>query len=242
MIMKFSRREMLAGIGGLSGSLVLGSTFEANMLQMPQSSSNVLEVTAVEDLMREHGVLRRALMVYSEAAARLKEVPLRITTSSLRKTAQLFRSVGEDYHEKQLEETYIFPRVRKSGGISEAYVNVFLAQHQRGRQITDYIVNATRFTAFETGNVPVLILALESMVRMYRAHTAREDTIVFPAWKQTMEADEYDKLGDKFEEIEQKSLGSNGFEKAVQQISEIEAEIGISDLASFTALLPQSIK
>src|SRR5262249_43950155 len=30
------------------------------------------EVTATEDLMREHGVLRRALIVYSEAAAKLR--------------------------------------------------------------------------------------------------------------------------------------------------------------------------
>ena len=30
------------------------------------------EVLAVEDMMREHGVLRRALLVYAEAAARLR--------------------------------------------------------------------------------------------------------------------------------------------------------------------------
>ena len=31
------------------------------------------EVTAAEDLMREHGILRRALIVYSEAAVRLRK-------------------------------------------------------------------------------------------------------------------------------------------------------------------------
>ncbi len=232
--MKLNRREMLVGIGGFGGSLLLTNTIRANIPQ----NSNALEVTAVEDLMREHGVLRRALMIYSIAADRLKEVPYKISTGSIRKTALLFHSMGEDYHEKKLEETFIFPLLKKQGGLSEDYINIFLAQHQRGRQITDYILNETRLTAFNTGSVPVLILALESMVRMYRAHTAQEDTVIFPAWKQTLNADEYDKLGDQFEDIEQQSLGRNGYENAVQQISGIEAEIGISSLAYFTAPPP----
>ena len=236
--MKLNRREILAGIGGFGSLLFLGNSLKAAALQNPQNNNNALEVTAVEDLMREHGVLRRALMIYSIAAERLKEVPYKISTGSIRKTAMLFRTVGEDYHEKQLEETYIFARLKKYGGLSEDYINIFLTQHQRGRQITDYILNETRLTAFNTGRVPVLILALESMVRMYRAHTAQEDTVIFPAWKQTLEADEYDKLGDQFEEIEQQSLGRNGYENAVQQIRNIEAEVGISDLAYFTAPVP----
>ena len=32
-----------------------------------------IEVTATEDLMREHGILRRALLVYQESATRLRQ-------------------------------------------------------------------------------------------------------------------------------------------------------------------------
>ena len=74
------------------------------------------EVTATEDLMREHGVLRRALLVYTAAANRLRANPASVPPDALQKTARLFRAFGEDYHEKKLEEPYIFPAVKKAGG------------------------------------------------------------------------------------------------------------------------------
>jgi hemerythrin-like domain-containing protein len=80
--------------------------------------------------------------------------------------------------------------------------------------------------------------AMESLVLMYRNHAAREDTIVFPAWKQTMSADQLDQIGDKFEDIEQKQFGEDGFENAVKQIGDIESTLGLDDLAQFTAPPP----
>src|SRR5262245_16099098 len=74
------------------------------------------EVTAPEDLMREHGVLRRALLVYTAAVDRLRGGPAAVAPEALRKTAELFRTFGEDYHEKKLEEAYIFPAVKRAGG------------------------------------------------------------------------------------------------------------------------------
>ena len=73
------------------------------------------EVGAVEDLMREHGVLRRALIVYSESAPQLRRGPRTVPPDALRQTALLFRRFGEAYHEKMLEEPYIFPAVRPPG-------------------------------------------------------------------------------------------------------------------------------
>src|SRR5690242_8744787 len=60
------------------------------------------EVGPGEDLMREHGVLRRVMLLYDEAARRLQagqSVPLDVVSSG----AALIRRVIEDYHE-QLEE------------------------------------------------------------------------------------------------------------------------------------------
>ncbi len=76
------------------------------------------EVTATEDLMREHGVLRRALVVYREAAIRLRANAASVPPppDPRVKTAKLFRAFGEDYHERKLEEAYIFPAVKKAGG------------------------------------------------------------------------------------------------------------------------------
>lgn len=194
-----------------------------------------MEVTAVEDLMREHGVLRRALFVYTETAAKLRLNPSGVPLEELEKTAALFHAFGEDYHEKKLEEAYIFPALRKAGGPAASYVDVLIAQHQRGREITDYILSVTKAASPGTEAAQQLAQHLDSFVRMYRPHAAREDTVVFPAWKQTLSAEALDEMGDKFEDIEQEQFGRDGFESAVKQIAEIETSLGMADLGQFTA-------
>ena len=206
----------------------------------PGNSEKGGEVTATEDLMREHGVLRRALLVYSEAAAKLRTNPSAISTEALQKTAKLFRAFGEEYHERKLEEAYIFPAVKKAGGPAAVYPDILLAQHSRGREITNYILAATQGGKLGSTSAEQFAGALEALVRMYRAHASREDTIVFPAWKQTLTAEQLDEMNDKFEDIEHEQFGEDGFEDAVKQISEIESELGLADLGFFTAPAPPS--
>ena len=198
------------------------------------------EVTATEDLMREHGVLRRALLVYSAAATRLRSSPAAIPPDALQKTAQLFRAFGEEYHEKKLEEAYIFPAVKNAGGEAAGYTDVLIAQHNRGREITDYIVAVTQGAQLGNNAEP-LAKALEEFVLMYRNHAAREDTIIFPAWKLTLTAVQLDEMNEKFEDIEHEQFGEDGFDDAVKQISAIEASLGLSDIAQFTPPPPPKI-
>jgi hemerythrin-like domain-containing protein len=226
-----SRRQFITGAGVSSMAIFL-----TGCARKGESK----EVTAVEDLMREHGVLRRALFVYSEAATRLRSDPSSVPPDALQKAATLFRAFGEDYHEKQLEEAYIFPAVRMAGGEAARYPDILIQQHARGREITDYILFLSQAAQFEPQNAAPLALALESFVRMYRPHAAREDTIVFPAWKQALTAKQLDELNDKFEDIEHQQFGEDGFENAVRQISAIEGEFDLADLAQFTAPYPPS--
>jgi hemerythrin-like domain-containing protein len=201
-------------------------------------SQQGIEVTATEDLMREHGVLRRALLVYTAAAAKLRSNPTAVPPDALQKTAKLFRAFGEEYHEKKLEETYIFPAVKQAGGEAAAYPDVLVVQHNRGREITEYILAVTQGAKLGATNAAALAQALESFVLMYQHHAAREDTIIFPAWKQTMIAKQYDEIGDKFEDIEKEQFGTDGYEDAVKQISDIEGNLGLADIAQFTAPSP----
>jgi hemerythrin-like domain-containing protein len=196
------------------------------------------EVGAVEDLMREHGVIRRAILVYRESATKLRVKPGGVDPDALRRTAVLFRSFGEDYHEKKLEEMYIFPTVKKAGGPAAAYVDILISQHQRGREITDYVLALTAKGAIGTGDAEPLARALDSVELMYEHHAAREDTIVFPAWKDALSAHQLDEMGEKFEEIEHQQFGKDGFEDAVAQIGRIEQALGLADLAQFTAPPP----
>jgi hemerythrin-like domain-containing protein len=88
-------------------------------------------------------------------------------------------------------------------------------------------------------NAGELAKPLDSFVLMCRYHAAREDTVVFPAWKQTMTARQLDEMGDKFEEIELEQFGEDGFEDAVKQLSSIEGALGLSDISQFTASPPR---
>jgi hemerythrin-like domain-containing protein len=196
------------------------------------------EVTATEDLMREHGILRRALLVYTAAAKRLRASTNSVPPDALQKTAKLFRAFGEDYHEKKLEEAFIFPAVKKAGGAAASYPDILVVQHDRGREVTDYILSVTQGAKLWATNAESLARALESFVLMYEHHTAREDTIVFPAWKKTLSEKELDVMGEKFEQIEHQQFGEDGFETAVKQIGEIEDGFGLADISQFTAPPP----
>lgn len=227
-----SRRQFMAGIG-VSGICAF--------LPFCRSKESGKEVTAVEDLMREHGVLRRILFVYSEVAERSKGSSLDSQTArNIQKAAQLFRAFGEEYHEKQLEEAYLFPVVLKAGGETAHLINPLIEQHNRGRQITEYIINSTVNTSAASRNRQSLIHALQSFVRMYRPHAAREDTVVFPVWKDAITEEQMREMNDKFEDIERRQFGEDGFEKAVRQISAIETELGFFDLTRFTPPSPES--
>jgi hemerythrin-like domain-containing protein len=245
-----NRRDFLR-ISAASGAiLILNSCGEQKATPVrSEPATNALEkkgdekggeVTATEDLMREHGVLRRALIVYSEASAKLRNTPAAISPDALQQTAKLFRDFGEEYHEKKLEEAYIFPAVQKAGGPAAVYPDILTAQHTRGREITDYILAVTKGAKLQ-GNASQLAGALDALVRMYRAHASREDTIVFPAWKLTMSDEQLDDMNEKFEDIEHEQFGEDGFENAVKQIGEIEKELGLADLASFTAPPPPTL-
>jgi hemerythrin-like domain-containing protein len=229
-----ARRRFLIG-AGTAGAGVLLAGGRANA---KQRKSEEHEVGAVEDLMREHGVLRRALLVYIETVPKLRANAASVDAGAIARTAKLFRSFGEDYHERKLEEANIFPAVRRAGGPAAAYVDVLIAQHNRGREITDYILGVTAKGAVGSGDAEPLARVFETFVLMYQNHAAREDTIVFPAWKDALSERQLREMGDRFEEIERQSFGKDGFEDAVRQIEQIEQSLGFADLAQFTAPAP----
>lgn len=196
------------------------------------------EVGAVEDLMREHGVLRRALLVYEEVASKLREKTTSSVIDALRNVAKLFRAFGEDYHERKLEEAYIFPALKNADASVSALVNTLVGQHERGRQITDYVLTLTKDAKITSDRTVEVARILESFVLMYQNHAAREDTVIFPVWKQVIPSGELEEMGERFEDIEHKQFGEDGFEKAVRRIAKIEDNLGLGNIAQFTPQPP----
>ena len=140
---------------------------------------------------------------------------------------------SEDYHERVLEERHIFPVIRKMPAVAP-FADILTAQHQRGREITEYALAVTKSGTISAAHAIPLAGVLEGLVRMYEHHAAREDTIVFPAWKRNFTNKQLDELGDQFEAIERKIFGHDGFEDAEKKIGVIEKTFGLADLAQFT--------
>src|SRR5207248_1096360 len=133
-IMANDRRRFLATTTALGvGTLGLPS-LQARGDDKPQDDKKDKpdeEVGAAEDLMREHGVLNRILLIYEEGLRRLRnkeDVPPEVFL----KPATLVRKFVEDYHEK-LEEKFIFPEFEKAKKLADL-VKVLKEQHEAGRK------------------------------------------------------------------------------------------------------------
>lgn len=235
-----SRRREILSVGLAGGGILLSTPIPPVALAAEQrrKRGEEKEVGAVEDLMREHGVLRRALLIYTEIVPKLRANPRDVDPAAITRTAKLFRSFGEDYHERLLEEAHIFPALRKTRGPAAAYVEVLIAQHNRGREITDYILSVAGKGAIGAVDAEHLARIVETFVLVYQNHAAREDTIVFPAWKDALSEQQFGEMGDRFEEIERRTFGKDGFADAVKEIAQIEQKLGFGDLAQFTAPPP----
>lgn len=190
------------------------------------------EVSANEDLMREHGILNRLLLIYQEIARRIDNHE-QLEIQSLVKSANIVRTFLEDYHEK-LEEEFIFLKF-ESAGIQLELVKTLKMQHDAGRSLTDYIIAHSKDELLKD-DVQRLLLSdyLKLYIRMFRPHEAREDTILFPEFKKIISEEDYNKLGDIFEGREHEMFGKDGFESTVKQVEEIEKKLGIYNLKEFT--------
>lgn len=189
------------------------------------------EVSPPEDLMQEHGLLNRILLIYDHCRTSLlnkQSFDLAVLTNS----AGIVRSFVEDYHEKQ-EENYLFPRFQKANQLTDL-VQILKQQHDAGRAITDQILQLSKTRSFTDTENQKLIELLSNFNFMYRPHEAREDTILFPAFRKLVSQHEYDSLGEEFEDNEHKRFGEDGFETMVNKVAGIEKQLGIYELAQFT--------
>jgi len=191
------------------------------------------EISPAEDLMREHGLLNRILLIYDHHL-HLISAKRPFDGSILAGSADIVRRFVEEYHEK-LEENYLFPRFRKAKKLV-GLVDTLQAQHKRGRELTAQIreLGATASLKYVSSDTDKLADALRSFLRMYRPHEAREDTVLFPAFRSLVSKHEYDALGDDFEKKEDELFGEDGFFKVVDQVAALERRLGIYDLAQFT--------
>jgi hemerythrin-like domain-containing protein len=231
-----SRRHLLGislsapGVIALSGC---GSSPPKPSAAQPGApSAEEVPVTPPEDLMREHGVLKRILLIYRDGIGRL-QAGEQDPAQALNAGAGIIRSFIEDYHE-HLEEQYVFPKLEQAGKLI-GITTVLRTQHQRGRVLTDRVLAATTgAAALDQPARDALVQNMLAFVRMYEPHEAREDTVVFPAFRDVVPAKEFRDLAETFEDEEHRQFGQAGFQGVVDKVADIEKSLGIYDLGQFT--------
>jgi hypothetical protein len=95
---KVGRRTFLRMSGVAGGGLLVPAQALAQELGRGRGSDHEEEdVAPPEDLMREHGVLKRVLLVYEEAIRRI-DAKQDLSPNAVRNGAGIIRTFIEDYH------------------------------------------------------------------------------------------------------------------------------------------------
>src|ERR1051326_7831585 len=169
------RRRFLAGASTLGACALAPLALADDKPKKDEKKKDDEEVTATEDLMREHGVLNRILLIYEEGLRRM-DAKEDISPDAFSKPAQLVRKFVEEYHEK-LEENFIFTAFEKAHKLTDL-VKTLRQQHEAGRKVTEIILrNAHAETFRREDSRKELAAACRAVIRMYRPHEAREDTV-----------------------------------------------------------------
>ena len=227
----YSRRHMVTGAGVAAGAaLVLGQTTwgaETNkgMIHIQKDA-----LTPMEDLACQHAVARRVLLVYqmgAGGAAGSAQMPMQSLTTA----ATMIRSMVEDFHAK-FEEDYVFPLFQKAGKLTDL-VSTLRDQHAVGRRLTDSILQAIQGPA---ANAPTEALTrnLMAYVHMIQAHTAYEETLLYPQIRAIASDADYERLQATLQDADRTKLGPEGVPGLLNKVADLERSAGIMGLAQFT--------
>jgi hemerythrin-like domain-containing protein len=231
------RRDFLAGVAGAGAVLISSAAAHAEAKkrgasrEMAPKGDEAGDVPPTEDLMREHGVLRRILLVYEEAIRKLASGDAAVV-DVIAGAANIVQRFVEGYHEK-LEEDFVFPALEKAGKLVDL-TQVLRVQHAAGRKVTDAIREGATQKSLGAERRRSLTANIQSFVRMYAPHAAWEDTDLFPVFRQLYTEAALDRLGAQFEAQEHKLLGGGGFEGSLKEVGDLEKALGIHDLGKFT--------
>jgi hypothetical protein len=136
LIKPADRRTILhAGLAGIAATLAATPALAEGIIDKAENAVGIKpeDVTPPEDLMREHGVLDRVLLIY-EAALRKLANNEDFDPQVIADGAKVVQDFIENYHEKS-EEQFLFPRFRKAQQLVDL-CGTLLEQHRAGRRVT----------------------------------------------------------------------------------------------------------
>ena len=213
---------MLIATASLSGVACMGR---------PDEETKVWKIPPTEDLMREHGILRRIMLVYDEVARRLKQgedFPLQVLTEA----NGIIRRFMQDYHESN-EQFHVFNWFGRAEKMVEL-VAILYQQHLAGRKLIDKIKTLSTEDNLKTpAERSTVADFLTTFNQLYRRHAAWEDTVIFPAFRSVIPPQDFTAVGETFEREAEKLFGPDSYQKIVGQVADLEKTLEIHDLQQF---------
>ena len=182
-----------------------------------------------ENLLEDHGVLRRTLLVFEEIERRLR-TGTELAPEVVGQAARLVRGFVQDHHER-MEERFVFP-VFEDDPAMVPLIRVLKEQHDAGRELVGRILQLSHPKSLrDRGSRREMAEALHAFSRMYEPHMAREDTELFPRLREILDPPAYRSLSDRLEQERRERWGEEGFAKAMEEVASLERTVGIENLA-----------
>jgi hemerythrin-like domain-containing protein len=220
-----TRRRILAASGAAALVAAVGDVSAAS------SATDEHLISPNEDLMQEHGLVGRVILIYRRCMHNIEQ-GIEFDPSHIATAARIVAHVIHGHHELE-EERILFPIVQRRKTLSPL-IAVLVGQHQAARGLTGTIANTATAKGLRDPNQRGVILnAMREFASMYEPHGAYEDTVVYPAFRAALSAQEYLKYSRMFAAEERKANGVDGFEKRVVELTGIENALGIS-LSAYT--------
>lgn len=187
-------------------------------------------VGAIETIMRGHGLLLRTIIIYDLIGERLAKGE-KADPSLILKTTEVIHTYLQNFHEN-MEERYIFKPMEDANS-NTASIQELKIQHGTAYELTRRVTDLAK-----TGKLNSELQGyLVAFGKMYRYHSAWEDTVIFPAFDLLMSRKDLADLGRVLEQEEKKILGTSGFESFVKDIAAVERQLGIYEPSKWTAKL-----
>lgn len=233
--MSIDRRSWLRGASALGlWALASGCTTRRGVTKAPASPASEIRHGPGENLVEDHGVLRRTLLVFEEIERRLR-TGTELAPEVVGSAARLVRDFIQNHHER-MEERFVFPVFEDDPDL-EPLLRVLEQQHDVGRELIGRILLLSHPKAMkERASRRELAETIHAFSRMYGPHAAREDTELFPRLRDKLDPDAYRSLSERLQSERIERWGERGYAKAIEEVASLEEAVGIGNLA---LLLPR---
>lgn len=177
---------------------------------------------ATEELVTEHGAIKRMLRIIDEVSRRL-DAGEPVATEDLEGIVEFIRVFADKCHHAK-EEGHLFPAMVQRGVPAESGpIGVMLYEHDLGREHVRAMGEALAGAARgERAAAQAFSEHARGYAGLLRDHIAKEDSILYPMAERVLDSAEDDRLFEAFERVETDVVGQGRHEEFHRMLDRLE--------------------